>query len=86
VNNQEYFYQGTVIKLRYSPDNYYCDAGWYWEVFKDGVTLADNSKSCPDSLESALIFAKRCVDDALDIDSDEMPVLVLEYYSCSHLH
>ena len=77
--NQKYFYHGTIIKLRYSPDNNYCDAGWYWEVFKDGVTLADNSKSCPDSLESALIFAKRCVDDALDIDSDEMPVLVLEH-------
>ncbi len=80
MNNQEYLYQGTVIKLCYSPNNYYCDAGWYWEVFKNGKRIADNSKSHPsNSIDSALFYAKQSVDDALDIDSDETPVLVLEY-------
>ena len=79
TNYKEYLYQGCAIKLRYSPDNDYCDAGWYWEVFRAGEVLADNSKSCPDSLRSALVFTKRVVDEALDIDSNEEPVLTLEY-------
>jgi hypothetical protein len=79
MDAKEYLYQENVIKLYYCPGSSYCDAGWYWEVFKDGEKLADNSKSCPDfPLESALIYAKRYVDDSLGIESDEIPILVFE--------
>jgi hypothetical protein len=75
---KEYLYQNLIIILRYSPDNHYCDAGWYWEVFQNGESITDNSKSCPDyPLENALIFAKRAIDNRFDIDSDEMPILLL---------
>jgi len=50
------------------------------EVFRNQERMTDNSKSYPDnSIDSALFYAKQSVDDALDIDSDEMPILVLEY-------
>ena len=80
TDKREYFYQGCVIKLRYATNNYYFDGGWYWEVFRNQERMTDNSKSYPDnSIDSALFYAKQSVDDALDIDSDEMPILVLEY-------
>jgi hypothetical protein len=83
VNNhfhEEYFYQGTIIKLRYSLDNRYGDAGWYWEVFRNGERLADNSKSCPNATnEQALWYAKDAIDLSLDIYTKSEPVLLLTY-------
>ena len=72
--NQEYFYRKHVIKVRFTDAE---PLGWYWEVFKEGNLLADNSKSQPDyPLKAALTFAKRHIDDLINSESfeDEMRV------------
>jgi hypothetical protein len=74
---KQYLYQGMVIQLQFYPDSYCCDAGWHWEVFKNGESMGDSSKSCPDSsLDKALSSAKNHIDWMLDIQSDKQPILV----------
>lgn len=80
ITHKEYLYQGHVIKLQFRNETPSCDAGWSWEVFKDGEDVADNSKQCPDwPLHSALHYAKEAIDnrDETIEDYDKWPVCVV---------